>query len=107
MTEIIFSYLLALLAGLVLGLFYFGILWITVQQIPTTKKPFILIMGSFLVRMTFLFGAFYLIVSYSDWQYLIACLIGFMLTRFVMVRKIKSTPNYLRKAEVTEHGHKS
>ena len=43
---------LALLAGVGLGLFYFGGLWLTVQQLLTTRRPVALLLVSYVPTLS-------------------------------------------------------
>jgi F1F0 ATPase subunit 2 len=73
------------LAGLALGLFYFGGLWLTVRRIAGTTRPAFLMLGSFVVRLVVTLCGFYLVMD-GRWERLLACLIGFLVTRFVLTR---------------------
>ena len=81
--------ILAGLAGIILGLFYFGGLWITVQRLPTARHPALLTMGSFLGRTAVTLGGFYLVMAGSLGN-LLACLVGFLLARQISVRRAGS-----------------
>jgi F1F0 ATPase subunit 2 len=76
---------LAVLAGLVLGLFYFGGLWLTVRRITCSKRPALLMLGSFVFRLLVTLCGFYLVMD-ERWELLLACLTGFLVTRFVLTR---------------------
>ena len=83
MTNTILPFGLALLAGIGLGLFYFGGLWLTVQCLPTIRHPAWLMLGSFLMRtLAALFG-FYAVMS-DSWARLLVCLAGFLVMRTVL-----------------------
>lgn len=71
---------LAFLAGTILGLFYFGGLWITVQRLPAARHPAMLTVGSFLGRTAITLAGFYLLMAGSLGN-LLACLLGFLLAR--------------------------
>ncbi|MHC1698064.1 MAG: ATP synthase subunit I [Geobacteraceae bacterium] len=74
---------LAAVAGLALGLFYFGGLWLTVRKIPGSGNPGILMLGSFVVRLLVTLCGMYLVMD-GTWERLVACLAGFLLMRIVM-----------------------
>ncbi len=81
----------AFIAGLGLGLFYFGGLWLTIQRLTTTRKPYHLILASFLFRLTVCLVGFYLILSSKGEQQLIsllACVLGFLLIRTILIRRL-------------------
>jgi F1F0 ATPase subunit 2 len=76
---------LAALAGLVLGLFYFGGLWLTVRKIPCSGNPGFLVLVSFAVRLLVTLYGMYLVMA-GEWERLVACLTGFLLMRIVLTR---------------------
>jgi F1F0 ATPase subunit 2 len=76
---------IAVLAGLALGLFYFGGLWLTVRRITCSKRPALLMLASFVVRLLVTLCGFYLVMD-GRWERLLACLSGFLVTRFVLTR---------------------
>ncbi len=78
---------LALAAGLVLGLFYFGGLWLTVQRLPQTRHPGLLAFLSLTIRLGVTLVAFYLVMA-GRWERLLVCLAGFLLARFLLVRRL-------------------
>ena len=85
----LFSLSLALIAGIGLGLFYFGDLWLTVQRLPATRAPALLMFGSFLARLGLtLFGFF--IVMHGSWERLTICVLGLLLTRTLVVRRLSA-----------------
>lgn len=83
MSEVVSS-ILACAAGMVLGLFFFGGLWLTVRKLPATHRPAMLTLGSLLGRMAVTITGFYLVTA-QRWERLLACLAGFVLMRLVMV----------------------
>ena len=78
---------LALLAGAVLGVMFFGGLWWTVQKALTSGSPAIWFLGSLLVRTGLVLFGFYL-VSQGHWSRVVACLLGFLLARVVVVKRL-------------------
>lgn len=78
---------LAFTAGIFLGLFYFGSLWLVVKRLPESRRPVLLVMGSFILRLTLTLLGFYLIFS-GSWQRILACLIGFILARTYLIRTL-------------------
>jgi F1F0 ATPase subunit 2 len=79
---------LACAAGVGLGLFYFGGLWLTVRRLPTTRWPALLTLGSLLGRLAPTLVGFYLVMA-GRWERLLACLVGFVLVRLVIVAWIR------------------
>jgi F1F0 ATPase subunit 2 len=75
----------ALAAGIGLGIFYFGGLWLTVRQLPTARWPAFLSLFSFFGRLGVVLFGFYLVMG-SHWERLLVCLLGFVGTRSILVR---------------------
>lgn len=74
-------------AGIGLGFFYFGGLWLTVRQLAKTDQPYLWMGLSFLGRLGLILFGFYL-VSDGHWERLLAAIAGFFLTRFILVRRL-------------------
>ena len=79
---------ISVVAGIVLGTFFFGGLWLTLRQLPHSQRPALLTLGSFFGRTAVCIFGFYLVVMAGDWKGLLAGLGGFMLMRFVLVRRL-------------------
>ena len=77
--------LLAWLAGGVLGTIFFGGLWWTVRKGVSSKQPALWFFGSLLLRMSIALAGFYF-VSGGHWDRLLACLLGFVIARFIVTR---------------------
>ncbi len=77
--------ILALGAGLALGAFYFGGLWLTLQRLPDSPHPALLMLGSYLLRLAVTLAGLYFVMG-DSWQRAAACLVGFTVTRIVMAR---------------------
>lgn len=76
-------------AGVLLGLFFFGGLWWTIRKGLTSKSPALWFLGSMVVRTAVVAAGFYF-VSDGSWERVLACLLGFILVRIVMVRRQRS-----------------
>jgi F1F0 ATPase subunit 2 len=76
---------LAGVAGVLLGALFFGGLWWTVRKGVSFKRPALSFLGSLLLRTGIVVAGFY-VVSDGHWQRLLACLIGFAIARFIVVR---------------------
>lgn len=74
----------ALMAGIGIGLFYFGGLWVTVQRLPTTRHPALWTLGSFMGRTGLSLLGFYLTMG-GRWERLLVCLFGFLVARHFLV----------------------
>jgi F1F0 ATPase subunit 2 len=82
---------LALLAGVLLGAFFFGGLWWTVRQGMTSEMPALWFLGSLLLRTGVLLAGFYF-ASQGHWSGLVACLVGFLIARVIVVRWLNREP---------------
>ena len=80
--------LLAGLAGLALGILYFGGLWWTLRRALGSNLPALWFAGSLLVRMTIALAGFY-VISNHQWERLLACLFGFVMARLIVTRFTK------------------
>ena len=85
MVNDLYPLLAAFVAGVAIGMFYFGGLWLTMRQIPRASQPQLLMGVSFVGRVGLTFLAFY-VVAGSHWQRLLACFLGFFLLRTVLMR---------------------
>ena len=94
-----FQLALALVAGGGLGFIFFGGLWYTVRRGLTARQPALWFLASLLVRMSLVLGGFYL-VGHSDWRRLAACLAGFVIARFIVLRQTRPAG-----ASTQEAGH--
>jgi F1F0 ATPase subunit 2 len=78
----------SLLAGVLLGAFFFGGLWWTIRTSPPSQWSGLLFSASLLLRMAVAITGFYL-VSHGEWRKLVACLAGFLLARIAVTRLIR------------------
>ena len=84
MTEF-FALVLAGAVGAALGTIFFGGLWWTVEKGVLSKQPAVWFMGSRLLRMSIALAGFYFI-GRGHWERMVACLIGFIIARFILMR---------------------
>lgn len=73
-----------LLAGVGIGLFYFGGLWLTVRQLTKTKYPGLLFLGSFVGRTAVSLAGFYWAMA-NQWERAVLLVVGFLLARLFTV----------------------
>jgi F1F0 ATPase subunit 2 len=78
--------LLVLPIGFALGIFYFTCLWFTVQRLPRTQHPVLLMVGSGIARLGIALLGFYLIAG-QQWQFLLIALVGFLLARSLLIAR--------------------
>lgn len=81
---------LALAAGAILGAVFFGGLWLTLQQLPTTRWPMLVALGSLIGRTSVTLLGFYVVMD-GNWQRLLVCVLGFILIRQLMIRWLHPT----------------
>jgi F1F0 ATPase subunit 2 len=90
---------LAWAAGMGLGLFYFGGLWLTLRQLPTCRWPAPLLLGSYVGRTGVVLVGFYLVMG-GRGERVLACLVGFIMARFLLVSRLR--PKQLADASAGE-----
>jgi len=93
---------LAWSAGFLLGTIFFGGLWWTVHKGIFSTRPAFWFIGSRLLRMSVVLVGFYF-VGRGDWQRLVACLIGFILARLIVMRLTRTHVEH--PATAKEGGH--
>jgi F1F0 ATPase subunit 2 len=82
---------LMLIAGTLLGAFFFGGLWWTVQKGVTSEWPAFWFLGSMLLRTGVILAGIYF-VSQGHWSRLAVCLLGFLLARIIVVKRLARAP---------------
>ncbi len=85
--------LLAAIAGVLLGIFYYGTLWMTVRYVVLRQRPLLLLV-SFVLRAAVVVAVFVLILQ-NGWYHLIAALAGFILGRLVSNEFVKRSTSLL------------
>ena len=75
----------AVLAGMLLGVLFFGGLWWTVQTTLSSTQAGLWFSGSFLVRTALVLVGFYF-TSQGDWRRITGCVAGFLGARLCVVR---------------------
>jgi F1F0 ATPase subunit 2 len=83
-----------LLAGVLLGVGYLGLLWLTVRRLAVTPRPGALLLLSTVARLAAVAAA---LVWVADGRFdrLLACLGGFFAARTLMISRVRagSTPS--------------
>lgn len=87
MSEVL-SLLPAVIAGIILGILFFGGLLITVRMGLSSKRPTLIFFVSMVIRMAIVILGFYYIGG-DNWQRMLACLGGFLIARIVITRITK------------------
>lgn len=70
-------------AGVMLGVLFYGGLWITVRRLMVTRHPMAVTLGSLLLRMAVVLAGL-LLVARGRWQNVLAALVGFAIGRVVV-----------------------
>lgn len=86
MGELLFSCFI----GSALGGVYFAGLWETVRKLPDAEKPVRRMALSFALRTALALTGFYLVMQ-GDWQRLAAAMVGFLLMREILLRRLGKT----------------
>ncbi len=81
----------ALGTGLSLGALFFGGLWWTVRTVTTCRHPALLLLTSFALRASIALVGIYFAFG-GHWDRLLACMLGFVIARFVVTRL--TAPSY-------------
>ncbi len=76
---------LGLAAGAALGALYFGGLWLTVTRVPRTRRPYLLLGGSFVARTAAVLTGFYLLLPHG-WMAQAVAMVGFLVARQLWLR---------------------
>jgi F1F0 ATPase subunit 2 len=87
------SIILALLAGLLLGMVFYGGLWWTIRKGISSSLPGLWFSGSLLLRSGIVVTGFYFVLR-SGWPALLACLAGFVAAR-IAVHQFTQVPSRL------------
>ncbi|MFZ3382752.1 MAG: ATP synthase subunit I [Candidatus Methanoperedens sp.] len=85
----LFILIFSLVAGILLGIFYFGGLWLTVKNLPVSRNPYILTLGSFFARTVISLFGFYMVARGGHWERLLVCLSGFILMKIFLVYRLR------------------
>lgn len=73
----------AFACGLLLGVVFFGGLWLTVRFAISSSRIALWFLTSLLARMSIALGGFYL-VARDGWEGLLSCLLGFITARLIV-----------------------
>jgi F1F0 ATPase subunit 2 len=103
--SIIIKLLIGLVAGLLIGIFNYNLLWLTVRYITQSNRLVVIMIVSFFLRMAVVLGVFYLLAIRTGWISVLAGLVGMILMRTVLIKKYgpESERHSLRKADEYEH----
>jgi F1F0 ATPase subunit 2 len=77
--------LMAVLAGMLLGVFFFGGLWWTVRRALSSRQAALWFSGSFLARTAVTLTGFFF-AAQGDWRRMAGCIAGFLGARLLVIR---------------------
>jgi F1F0 ATPase subunit 2 len=98
--------ILACVAGLGLGAMFFGGLWWTLQKAMTSQQPALWFASSLLLRTGLtLLGIYF--VSAGHWQRMLACLLGFAVSRVAITWLTRPRPSPVRLGRKVSHAAQS
>lgn len=79
---------IAFAMGGALGAAHFGSLWWVVRRLPSRRRPGLWLAGSTAARFAFTVPVL-LLTLWHGWQSLVACLVGFLAARTVLVHAVR------------------
>lgn len=80
--------LVAFALGFAAGAAYFAALWATVRALPATRRPGLVLFGSFVLRFGVAAAVFVMMARGGGFSWIAAALAGFVLARLVIVRRL-------------------
>lgn len=90
-TGLLIRTMFSLLAGIALGIFFFGGLWTTVRHGMTSDRPALWFLGSFVLRLAVLLAGLYLVMRYGRAAGSLAALVGIIAARVLTIRMARRT----------------
>lgn len=78
---------LALAAGMALGVFYFGTLWLLVRRLDRLARPAVWLGVAGILRLAVLLGLLALLFG-ERWERLLAALVGLLAVRVAFTRRL-------------------
>lgn len=94
--------ILTLLAGMGLGVFFFGGLWWTVHRAVVSPRPGLWFLVSMVVRTSIVLLGFYFIAA-GHLARLVLCLLGFVVARLIVTKISEPNKKSPRLAEEPRH----
>lgn len=92
MTEVmneLLSFVVSGILGVLLGLVFFWSLWSTVKRLDRSRHPALMLVVSFLLRISIVFVGFYFIVRYGGWSHVLIAVFGLILSRMFISQRLK------------------
>jgi F1F0 ATPase subunit 2 len=85
MTDLL-AYVIAIFAGALAGFLYFAGLWLTIRRLPDSRRPYLLLPASFLLRAALILALFYIVARTGLLPLAVAALV-FVLVRFFLTHR--------------------
>ena len=83
--------LVMLSAGAIIGILFFGGLWLTLNKLTEAKSWSLWLGVSFLLRITMAAAGFWYFGA-GDWRRILALITGFTIVRFISVKRLRPEP---------------
>jgi len=100
----LFYYILSFLAGTLLAAVFTGGLWVTVQKMTVSSRPYLLAVGSFFLRSAAVMIGLYLLLQ-AGWQFMFAGLAGFIIARIIIAGRISLYAEHKRDMKEAKINH--
>ncbi len=85
-------------SGLFAGLFYFGLLWLSVRSLSQLRYPFLVSFGGFFLRITGVVVIFYLIAVSIGWVGMLIGLLGFIIMKLIFIGRYRPIKGKIEEA---------
>jgi F1F0 ATPase subunit 2 len=99
-------YILSFLAGALLAAVFTGGLWVTVQKMTVSSRPYLLAVGSFFLRSAAVMIGLYLLLQ-AGWQFMFTALAGFIIARTIIAGRLSLYNKHQQRMKEgkTNHDH--
>jgi F1F0 ATPase subunit 2 len=81
------------IGGVLLGALFFGGLWLTARRLVESPRPGLLLLGSYLLRLALVGVGFYGVLRTWGTPAVFAALLGLLVTRVLLVRRLAGDPS--------------
>ena len=98
--------ILAWAAGVLLGTLFFGGLWWTIRKGTSSQRPALGFFGSFILRTSLTLAGFYEVAG-GHWQRLLACLVGFVMARLIVMQLTRTAQKSTAWVSEADHAPES
>ncbi len=88
-----------LAAGACLGLLFCGGLWLTLQRLPASRHPYLLTLGSLVLRTVLVLGGVWLCANGRPWRIAVV-MAGFVVVQLLTTARAAYGPDSVEKKSV-------